>query len=311
MGLGQGAGRDHLNPANCVAAFDAYEGVRHRLPAVQRRGACEYLPHLGALSDRFDVFLLDAFGVLNIGETAIAQVPERVARLQAAGKRVMVVSNAASYPQAALIAKYARLGYNFGPGDVISSRMATLAGLQSGPRRRWGLIDAAGQGREDLAALEYFALGDDPADYAKAEGFLLLSSAEWTEVRQDLLQSALAARPRALVIGNPDIVAPRETGFSVEPGCFGHRIADALELAPVFQGKPFAGIFDMALARLGNVAPERVLMVGDSLHTDILGGQAAGIRTALIAGYGFFEGHDVMPFIARSGIEPDFILDRP
>ena len=79
----------------------------------------------------------------------------------------------------------------------------------------------------------------------------------------------------------------------------------------MFQGKPFAGIFDMALARLGNVAPERVLMVGDSLHTDILGGQAAGIRTALIAGYGFFEGHDVMPFIARSGIEPDFILDRP
>jgi ribonucleotide monophosphatase NagD (HAD superfamily) len=52
-------------------------------------------------------------------------------------------------------------------------------------------------------------------------------------------------------------------------------------------------------------------MVGDSLHTDILGGQAAGIKSALIAGYGFFAGHDVFPPIISSGIQPDYILDCP
>jgi glycerol 3-phosphatase-2 len=51
--------------------------------------------------------------------------------------------------------------------------------------------------------------------------------------------------------------------------------------------------------------------VGDSLHTDILGGQAAGVKTALIAGYGFFAGNDVEAPIALSGIKPDYILQRP
>ena len=44
-----------------------------------------------------DLYLLDAFGVLNIGETAIPGGPDRVAGLQNAGKRVMVV---ASIPRA-------------------------------------------------------------------------------------------------------------------------------------------------------------------------------------------------------------------
>jgi ribonucleotide monophosphatase NagD (HAD superfamily) len=41
-------------------------------------------------------------------------------------------------------------------------------------------------------------------------------------------------------------------------------------------------MFDFALQTLGNPAPERVLMIGDSLDHDILGGRAAGIRTLLV-----------------------------
>lgn len=52
-------------------------------------------------------------------------------------------------------------------------------------------------------------------------------------------------------------------------------------------------------------------MVGDSLHTDILGGQAAGIKTALIAGYGFCAGQDINNLTNASGILPDYILERP
>ena len=51
-------------------------------------------------------------------------------------------------------------------------------------------------------------------------------------------------------------------------------------------------------------------MVGDSLHTDILGGWVTGLKTALIAGYGFSSGHDVAGPIAASEIRPDYILER-
>jgi ribonucleotide monophosphatase NagD (HAD superfamily) len=154
-------------------------------------------------------------------------------------------------------------------------------------------------------------LADAPQDFAEAEGFLLVGSAGWTERRQALLVEALRHNPRPVLVANPDIVAPRETGFSAEPGHFAHRLADQTGLTPRFFGKPFANIYELAFARLGAVDRDRVLMVGDSLHTDVLGAQAAGIASALVAEFGFFAEGGAEEAIARCGIAPDFVIDRP
>ena len=309
MGFCQGARSDHLIMHE---AFAAYEAVRHRLPSVQRSGNCIRKANLEDIAEAFDVFLLDAFGVLNIGETAIEGVPERVAALQKSGKRVLVVSNAAGFPHASLMEKYARLGYDFAPEDVITSRKAALKGVRSSLDRHWGLMATEAFGRADLEGLNITYLAEDKSEYDAAEGFLLLGSAVWTEERQDLLEAALIRNQRPVFVGNPDIVAPRETGFSTEPGSYAHRLADRTGVEPYFFGKPFGNIFDLVFERLENdVDCSRIAMVGDSLHTDILGGQAANVKSVLIAGYGFFQGHEVAEAIAASGIKPDYILDRP
>lgn len=292
-------------------AFREYESVRHRLPALRRQAEFVRADNLDAIADRFDVFLLDAFGVLNIGETAIPGVVDRVDGLRRAGKQVLVVTNAAGYPSSVLQARYHRLGYSFSTDDVVSSRMALLAHLGAYPERRWGMVAAPKFGREELPEGGIF-LEDDPEAYDAAEGILMLGASAWSESRQALLEQALRSRPRVLLVGNPDLVAPVEAGLSREPGHYAHRLADATGIAPVFYGKPFPAIFDIARARIRKGVPDhRVVMVGDTLHTDILGGSAAGFRTALIRGYGFFDGADPAEAIAASGIVPDFILDRP
>ena len=116
---------------------------------------------------------------------------------------------------------------------------------------------------------------------------------------------------RPVRVANPDIVAPREIGFSAEPGYFAHRLADLSGIEPRFFGKPFTNIFDLAFARLGDVNRSRVLMVGDSLHTDILGAHAAGVSSALISDFGFFADHDTTTAIQQSGIVPDYVATRP
>ncbi|WP_372990725.1 HAD-IIA family hydrolase [Sulfitobacter sp.] len=296
---------------NLAQAFESYERVRHRLPVAKAGASCTRLPDLDALADDMDVFLLDAFGVLNIGETAISGVPERIAGLQKAGKRVMIVSNAAGFPHAKLMEKYKNLGYNFAPEDVITSRKATLHALRNAPPMKWGLMATQSLGRGDIEPFDMVYLAEDPAEYDAAEAFVLLGSAVWTETRQALLEASLRNAPRPVYVGNPDIVAPREDGFSIEPGHFAHRLADQTGVEPQFFGKPFGNIFDLAFAQIDKIDLGRTVMVGDSLHTDILGGQAAGLKTALIAGYGFFAGHDVAGPIATSGIQPDYILQRP
>jgi glycerol 3-phosphatase-2 len=292
-------------------AFAAYENVRHRLPGEGRQGARKAVPNLDAIADEMDVFLLDAFGVLNIGDAAIDGVPERVAGLQRAGKRVLVVSNAAGFPHANLMEKYRRLGYDFAPDDVITSRKALLHQVKSEPARHWGLMATQSLGRADLQGLDVTYLAENIADYDAVDAFMLIGSAVWTPTRQALLEGALLRKPRPVYVGNPDIVAPRETGFSTEPGAYAHKLADRTGISPQFFGKPFHNIYNLAFARIEGFNPERTVMVGDSLHTDILGGQVAGVKTALIAGFGFFAGHDVLQPIAQANIHPDFILDRP
>lgn len=50
--------------------------------------------------------------------------------------------------------------------------------------------------------------------------------------------------------------------------------------------KPDRKIFDYALAQMGNPARERVLMVGDTAESDILGGINAGLNTVWLNAHG-------------------------
>ena len=301
-----------MTTLSSAEAFAAYEAARKRLPnPAEGKGPPRMIDTLKEVTCDFDVFLLDAFGVLNIGDSPIAGTPERVRDLQAAGKRVLVVSNAASVSRDELLHKYARLGYAFAPDDVITSRMAAAAGCTEKPDMRWGVMGLSGKSMDDFGTLNWHLLEDDPEAYSRADGFLLIGSGEWTAVRQTMMKEELERRPRPVKVANPDIVAPRENGFSVEPGCFAHELAETTGLSPVFYGKPFKNIYDLVFERLGGAQSTRIAMVGDSLHTDILGAHVAGISSILISDFGFFAGQDFEGAIAQSRIVPDYVARRP
>jgi len=298
--------------ADAGEAFAAYENVRHSLPGATFPASSEHVSGLAAVADRFDVFLVDAFGVLNVGESAIPGAAECIRHLQNAGKTVMVVSNAAGYPKRLLLEKYARLGFDFAPHDVLTSRETLLAALAGRKPAKFGLMASQIFGLEELDHLDTEFLEEDANVYDAVDEFLLVGAAEWTEQCQALLETSLRAKPRKVLVGNPDIVAPRESGLSLEPGYFAHRLADATGVAPKFFGKPFSNIFDMALARLPKGTDlNRVVMVGDTLQTDILGGCNAGVKTALTTDFGSLKGMNFDVAIARSGIVPDLIMPGP
>ena len=208
--------------------------------------------------------------------------------------------------------KYHALGYDFAPDEVVTSRGTMLAALEAQPAMQWGVMSGRQAGLGELARFHPIYLEDAPQDYDRVDAVMLVGSAGWTEARQSLLEASLRRHPRPVWVANPDIVAPREDGFSLEPGFYAHRLADATGIAPVFFGKPFGNIFDQALARLpAGIDRDRIVMVGDSPHTDILGANAAGIRSALVAGYGFLNGDRAEPYLDRAEIYPDYILDRP
>ena len=285
-------------------AFERYEQVRGRLPDARFAARSQRIGSLLEIADAADVFVFDAYGVLNVGDGAIAGAAARIAELRALGKRVFVLSNSASHSKAQMVARFAGLGFDFTAGEIICSRDAALdhvAGMED--VRRWGVI-APVHFKPSEVPFKVVVLGDDPADYDAVDGVLFLGAAFWTAARQAMLVASLQAVPRPVVIANPDLVAPRETGLSLDPGFYGHAIADETGVMPAFLGKPFAPVFQ----RVPVKATARVVMVGDTLHTDILGGAAQGWKTVLVTDHGLFKGLDVVPFIAASGIVPDWRL---
>ena len=264
--------------------------------------------NLGAISDQFDIFLLDAFGVLNLGKTGINGAVERVQLLKNMGKTVLVLTNGARLPSENALKKFLKLGFHFDLSDIVSSRDALAAAITPLPDDGfWGVMSSQNSQIETLG-VPCRRLEDDKLTYDRASGFILLSASEWNESRQLLLRECLAKAPRPILVGNPDIIAPRGSHFSLEPGHYAYELGRDLKLELQLFGKPFANIYDLAFKRLPNVDLSRVAMVGDSLHTDILGGVAYGVKTVLVTEHGLFSGFDCRRFIMETKIVPDFII---
>ena len=55
----------------------------------------------------------------------------------------------------------------------------------------------------------------------------------------------------------------------------------------------------------------RIGMVGDTLHTDILGANSIGIKSILMTKYGFLRNQNIASCIKKTGIIPDYLIEGP
>jgi HAD superfamily hydrolase (TIGR01450 family) len=288
------------------AIFERYEEVRHRFPDVIPQTKSRDIGSLLDIADEVDAFVFDAFGVLNVGETLIPGADERLDQLRARGCALRILTNAASYDRSGAIAKFKRLGLHLEDDEIITSREATLLHLNKG---HCGVITADSDLMSDLPT-PATRLGDKAGDYDAVDHFLFLSTADWTEKRQTVLMAAMQRNPRQVLIGNADLAAPRDDGFSVEPGYFGHLIEDAFPNHVRFFGKPFPEVYDLIDASLPAIRHEKIAMCGDTLHTDILGAAAHGWRTVLVSQDGLFSGYDTNLFSEQAKLFADWRLAR-
>ena len=293
-----------MNDVNTI--FERYQSVRHRLPVANFRDQTIHANSLLDLAGDIDAFVFDAFGVLNVGETPIPGAAERLDQLRAAGSEIRILSNAASYGHSRSAEKFRRLGIQVEANEIITSRDAVIKELDD---ILWGCVAAPSDDLSDISPAT-LRLENAQADYDNVEGILFLSTEIWNAELQTLLTESLLANPRPVIIANADIAAPRDNGFSLEPGYYGHLMAD-LGLPNIsFFGKPYPEVFNMIEETLDGIPRNRIAMCGDTLHTDILGAAAQGWRTVLVERDGMFCGVDTCDYRSSSKIIPSWRLSR-
>jgi len=106
------------------------------------------------------------------------------------------------------------------------------------------------------------------------------------------LVASLAENVRMLLITNglAEVQVPRFAASSIH-GCF----AEIVISGEIGLAKPDPAIFDFAFDRIDRPARDRVLMIGDNLGSDILGGANYGLDTCWFNPAGVANGHGVEP----------------
>jgi HAD superfamily hydrolase (TIGR01459 family) len=240
---------------------------------------------LREIADRFDSVLLDQWGALHDGRQVFPAARACVERLQAAGKRVLILSNSGKRAEEN-IRRLAKLGLPRSAYDaLLTSGEAAWLGLRNRTEppfstlgRRCFLITRGpdpsiveGLDLEvatDLAVADFIFLAGVDDDRAEVE--------TWRPLFAEAVQRRLP-----MLCANPDLTMFAATSLLSAPGALG-QFYESLAGQVHYVGKPHAPIFAAALRVLGEPAADRVLVVGDSLDHDILGGNRAGMLTALI-----------------------------
>jgi HAD superfamily hydrolase (TIGR01459 family) len=259
-------------------------------------------------ADRCDALILDLWGVIHDGLAPYPGVSDCLDRLRDRGIRVLMLSNAPR-PSSVVIERLDGMG--IGPdryeriitsGDVTRDALAhrddpwhAALGkryLHLGPERDTGLI----------AGLDFAPAGTpDDADFILNTGL----RDDETEGLEDYREILVTARSRSLpmVCANPDLTVMRGPRTVL---CAGALAAAYEEIGGDvrYHGKPYTSVYDYCFSVLEGVPRGRVMMVGDSLRTDIAGANAAGIEGIFVnGGLHSIEG-------SGSGESPMALLER-
>ena len=282
-------------------------------PIVNPDTAPRRISGIEEILDQFDLIMLDSYGVLCRGVKAIDGAVEAIAMMRARGKKFSVVSNDTMTNQYVAAEKYSARGFDFSNEEVVTSLDVTESWLPSIENpERWGVIAPTPHPTDKLLEgmtrlNEHNGVIPDHVD-----SLLFMVGTNWNQDMQDNLVASAKGRQFTMAVGNPDMGAPYfidgNIHINATPGYFMDNFVEATGQAssPLLFGKPGNAIFQTVAERYGVTDPSRVLMVGDTLYTDILGGNAMGFKTLLLE-CGIYMGTDVNQAIADAGIAPDFI----
>lgn len=226
------------------------------------------------LLDAYDAFIIDLWGTVHDGKRLFPGVEERLRALKASGKTVVFLSNAPR-PSNSVRILLDKLELSTQHYDhLITSGDLFLADVQKTPalQKPFYYIGDSVFHEPLLAALQ------KPTNDLDVAAYILCSAV--TPNYQEILQAALP-QEKLLVCVNPDLMVIEDGHLSPCAGAIAQEYAQ--KGGPVaYYGKPHPLAYDHTFKMMGNPPKEKVLMIGDGLHTDILGANQYGIDSLLV-----------------------------
>jgi phospholysine phosphohistidine inorganic pyrophosphate phosphatase len=243
--------------------------------------------------------LFDLDGVLYNSEEPIAGAAEAVGWVQAKGIPHLFVTNTTSRGRATLVDKLGRFGIRTDPSRILTPCIAAAEWLRARNNGTTALfVDPRARGEfegvpllpeEEEIGAQYVVIGDlgDAWDFRKLNrAFRILHSSPETVL---------------IALGMTRFYQAHD-GLRLDVAPFIAALEHAAGKEALVFGKPAAHFFKAAIEKL-KLPPREIVMIGDSIETDIGGAQESGLQGLLVR-TGKFRPSDL-----KGKVLPDAVLD--
>lgn len=251
------------------------------------------------LTQDFDAYIFDLDGTVYLGDALLPNAQPVISALRAAGRRTVFLSNNPTHTRQAYAAKLTRLGLPTSPEDIINSSVVMVDFLKRTlPQAK--LFVCGEQALIDDLTAGGFSFSNNPIEIAA-----VIASFDRTFVYSKLQIAFDAIRAGArLFATNGDRYCPVPGGGQPDAA----SIIAAIEACTntkceAVVGKPSI-YMTTAILNLLQLPPERCIMIGDRLETDVQMGLNAGMASALT-----LTGATKLADAETSSIKPTYILN--
>lgn len=270
-----------------------------------------------SIAQQFKAVFLDSYGVLKNYNGLIEGVQHTIDILRSKKVTIRILTNDASRSQLQQAESFYSLGlHNIHESEIITSGMMAKQFLEQ--KIRDGKI--AYLGTENSAhyilqsGLEHIPVSDvdlKKLDDISAFVFLDDEGFDWnTDINKTV--NLLRHKNLPVIVANSDKFYPvSKNDVAVATGGIAKLVENMLNKKFIHFGKPDSQMFIYAydqLSAIGNFNKQEILMVGDTLHTDILGGNKFGVKTTLVLS-GNTSAEDAELQINATGIIPDYVCE--
>ncbi len=229
--------------------------------------------------DDYDLFLVDIWGVVLEGLEAYAGVVDTLNWI-AERKPLCFVSNTPRL-RPAIAQRLSSVGINIVDERIYTSG-ETAVKILADSKKHLGIEEPVIYHLSDPQFMDSYTEIDFNATDSIEKANVLFVTAQIDEgfdlgMYDELLDRA-AQHGLVCLCVNPDTIIPVQDKLRYCPG----YIVRDYKGRVVYTGKPHAEIFEAALADYPNIPRDRILMIGDTLDTDILGANNMGIKSALV-----------------------------
>jgi HAD superfamily hydrolase (TIGR01450 family) len=265
----------------------------------------------------FKAVFLDSYGVIKNYDGLIEGVPETIDYIRSQGIAIRVLTNDASRSRTQQAEGFHRSGLkNIAKEEIITSGMMAKHFLEHKILEgKIGYLGTENSAHYILqTGLEHIAVKDiDLNQMEEIAAFVFLDDEgfDWnTDINKTV--NLLRHHNIPVIVANSDKLYPvSKRHVAVATGGIAKLVESMLGKKFIHFGKPDTQMFNYAfeqLNRTGAFSKKDILMVGDTLHTDILGGNKFGVKTTLVLS-GNTEAENAAQQINSTGIIPDYICD--